>query len=63
MNATFLLKIMRYMIKYDYAFNNEEDIRKISNTLADHKINMEDLIAIVNQVSFSCDDFFVDCQW
>lgn len=63
MNSTFLLKIMRYVLKFDSSINQEEEIRRTGLILAQHNMDINDIIEIVDKASLTCAELFVDCQW
>lgn len=63
MNATFLLKTLRYMVKFGTSINQEEDINRISYTLSQHNMDVNDVIQIVDKTVLSCQDILVLCKW
>ena len=63
MDYTLLAKTMRYLTKFDALVNPDKSFRNLLVSLRENNVSVEDLTRLVHQVSPTCRDIFLDCQW
>lgn len=63
MNFTEMARMIRYLTKFDPYVNPDEDFPRFLYALIEHNVTMDDMIKVVHEVSPTCNDIFVDCQW